>query len=90
MTSFAFPPLAPAGPVSGWLALDFGPAALLVGVALLLIGVFLAASAERRRSSTPPPPRSRAAVQLRRLGRSFGRRAERRRYVAPASHARLA
>jgi hypothetical protein len=90
MTSFAFAPLPPTSPMSGSLALDFGPAALLVGAALLLIGVFLAFSAEPGRSTTPPRPRSRTAMRLRRLARDLHRRVERHPQPIALRHAGLA
>jgi hypothetical protein len=82
---FSFSPFSAASPISGLVALDFGPAALIVGAVLLMIGAWLATQAERAPEHAPPRPpgrRSNAAVQLRRLGRNLGRRPERRAHAA--------
>jgi hypothetical protein len=81
MTSFAISPLASGSPISGLVALDFGPAALIVGAVLLMIGAALAVNGSVQALPTPPPPARRspaAAEGFRRLGRSLGRRPERR------------
>jgi hypothetical protein len=79
MTSFSFLPLATAGPSTGLVALDFGPAVLVVGAVLLVIATALALAAPAPLAATPSPPprRSTASVHVRRLGRSLGRRPER-------------
>lgn len=80
MTSFSFLPLSTASPSSGLVALDFGPAVLVVGAVLLVIATALAAlAAPAPLSATPSPPprRSTASVHVRRLGRSLRRRPER-------------
>jgi hypothetical protein len=66
-------------------ALDFGPAALIVGAVLMMIGAWLATQAEHAPGHAPPRSparRSNAALRLRRFVRSLGRRPERRAHDA--------
>jgi len=79
MTSFSFLPFATASPSSGLVALDFGPALLVVAALLLVSATVLAAlAAPAPLSVTPSPRRATASRHVRRLGRSLGRRPQRR------------